>query len=142
MINIVEDIKNTFKEAETRNYSEYILNYDLEKVLNNYYRYYLKCVNESYNDGYDCGYEEAKDECFSDAYDDGYEEGKSDMREKFIRMLATYVLTLKNNIRENPTLSHKKIQTMITEMLLAMDEEEYLDYHDFELIDSEEYLFE
>lgn len=130
-VDFVEKILSIVEEARIRKYSEFILKYDLRKAVDDLAHDIASDYSNDYQNGYDSGYEEAKEECFDSGYDEGKSEGISEARKQFIEVLADKIIKLKSDIQCN-TLVGKDLQIALTELVVDMDEDDYLSYTDKE----------
>ena len=133
-IDIVADIKKMFKEAQDKNYPEFILDHDLKNCLYNFKKNISSHYDEELKWVEDDSYESGKEEGFEEGHEEGYNEGKDEASDTFIKSLADHIIKLKYKIRDNPNLTHKEIQSLITELLVKMDDNEIIPYTEREYI--------
>lgn len=123
----VDNILKIVEEAQTRNYPDHVLRFDLNRYLQHVY----KTTEEQFNEELELARQEAEDDVREEAYNDGYNEGQEDSqqehRDTFIKELAEKIIKLKQYLKDNK-LSDKEIQIKITELLLDMDEDGALNY--------------
>ena len=127
--NEIDDLLKIIKEAQDRNYPEFVLKNDLNKFLYNLVHEYECSYDEIYEDVTKEIKDELEEEIREDAYNDGYSEGEDDAKRQtkadFIEKLGNEMISLKMKIR-NEELSGHELQMALTELVIKMDEEDDL----------------
>lgn len=118
-----EKLLSAIEEAKIKNYSDFILKYDLQKIIENYENECEEKIRDKYVEGYEEGCEEAKNEYYESAFEDGKCEGVNETKEKFIEYLNDKINSLKNRIKEG--IEEKDLQIALAEIVAEMDEELY-----------------
>ena len=129
-----EKILSIIEEAETRNYPEHVLRYDLDNYVSEIlYRYDdYEYTQQDIDNANDESYDEGKEDGYSEGYDDGEKSGKAEGFHSCLERLASFIQYFKLEHGDNEQFNSKEIRTKLIELLCELDEDAEINIEELE----------